>query len=258
MANEELQFNSEEGVGVVTLNRPQARNALTIAMYEQLAQICKDIIEQKIDVQVLILTGAGDKAFAAGTDINSFKDLHTAEDALAYERLMDTVLGTLESVPIPTVAAIRGACTGGGAAIAACCDLRIADEHLKYGFPIARTLGNCLSAGNLARLVELLGSALTREILFTARLILKDEALNVQLINECHEDPLLRARELGDTLKQHSPLTLAASKEGLRRLRVHASAVQDDDLIVRCYTSEDFREGMDAFLSKRRPQWKGR
>lgn len=255
---EELQFNIDNEVGVVTLNRPQSRNALTIAMYEQLASICKDIIDKRLDVRVLIITGAGDKAFAAGTDINSFKDLHTPEDALAYERLMDKVLGQLESVPIPTIAAIRGACTGGGAAIAACCDLRIANDRLKFGFPIARTLGNCLSAGNLARLVELLGASITREIIFTARLIEKDEALAIHLINECHDDPLERAHELSDTLKQHAPLTLSASKEGLRRLRAHWSAVEDDDLIIKCYTSDDFREGMDAFLNKRKPHWVGR
>jgi len=258
MTDKELQFAIDNGVGVITLNRPHARNALTFGMYERLAEICTSIIEKHIEVQVLIITGAGDKAFAAGTDINSFKDLHTADDALAYEKLMDNVLGKLESVPIPTLVAIRGACTGGGAAIAACCDLRIADAELKYGFPIARTLGNCLSAANLARLTELLGASVTREILLTARLILKDEALDLRLINECHADPLQRAHELSDTLKQHAPLTLAASKEGLRRLREHAATVVDDDLIVLCYTSDDFREGMDAFLNKRRPQWTGR
>ena len=92
---EELQFSIDNEVGVVTLNRPQSRNALTIAMYEQLASICKDIIDKRLDVRVLIITGAGDKAFAAGTDINSFKDLHTPEDALAYERLMDKAMGYL-------------------------------------------------------------------------------------------------------------------------------------------------------------------
>ncbi len=135
--------------------------------------------------------------------------------------------------------------------------LRIASDDIKYGFPIARTLGNCLSLSNLSRLVELLGAPRTREILLTARLITHDEALATVLINECHADPMARAMEIATQLKQHAPLTMAASKEGLRRLREHSANVEGDDLIVQCYTSEDFREGMDAFLGKRKPQWRG-
>jgi len=148
---------------------------------------------------------------------------------------MDRVLGLFESLPIPTVAAIRGACTGGGAAIAACCDLRISSDDLKFGFPIARTLGNCLSVGNLSRLVELLGAPRTRDILITSRLIRIDEALTIGLVNESVADPMARAIELQQ-----------------------AADVEGDDLIIQCYTSEDFREGMDAFLAKRKPDWKGR
>lgn len=254
----ELLFEQQAGVGTITFNRPEARNALTFGMYEQLASICDDILDKSLDIKALIITGAGDKAFAAGTDITQFRNFSSADDALNYERTMDRVLGKLESLPIPTIAAIRGACTGGGAAIAACCDLRIASDDIKYGFPIARTLGNCLSLGNLSRLVELLGAPRTREILLTARLIAKDEALASLLINECVDDPLSRARELATLLQLHAPLTMAASKEGLRRLREHAANIDGDDLIVQCYTSEDFREGMDAFLAKRKPQWRGR
>lgn len=255
--NNELLFEQQAGVGTITFNRPEARNALTFDMYEQLASVCDDILDKSLDIKALIITGAGDKAFAAGTDITQFRNFSSAEDALNYERTMDRVLGKLESLPIPTIAAIRGACTGGGAAIAACCDLRIASDDIKYGFPIARTLGNCLSLGNLSRLVELLGAPRTRDILLTARLITKDEALASLLINECVDDPLSRARELATLLQLHAPLTMAASKEGLRRLREHAANIDGDDLIVQCYTSEDFREGMDAFLAKRKPQWKG-
>lgn len=258
MSNDDLTFNLHEGTGVVTINRPQARNALTFSMYERMAEICKDVIDRRLDIRVLIITGAGDKAFAAGTDINTFKDFKTGDDALAYERRIDRVLAILESVPIPTIAAIRGACTGGGAAIAACCDLRIASPDMNFGFPIARTLGNCLSSGNLARLVETLGAPLAREILLTARLIHSDEALSIGLINECNDYPLKRSHQICTTLKQHAPLTMAAGKEGLRRLRHHWANVNDDDLITSCYTSDDFREGVDAFLNKRSPNWQGR
>jgi len=254
---EDLQFHREGDTGVITFNRPQARNALTFEMYESLASLCQSIHDKSLDIRSMIITGAGDKAFAAGTDISRFRDFRSAEDALGYERTMDRVLGLLESVPIPTIAAIRGACTGGGAAIAACCDLRVASDDIKFGFPIARTLGNCLSVGNLSRLVELLGASRTREILMTSRLIKIEEALSIGLINESVEDPLARAHELCQQMQEHAPLTLAASKEGLRRLREHAAGVEGDDLIVQCYTSEDFREGMDAFLAKRKPLWKG-
>lgn len=255
--SEELVFHQQGETGVITFNRPEARNALTFEMYETLASICGTVIDRSLQIKSLIITGAGDKAFAAGTDISRFRSFRTAEDALGYERTMDRVLGILESVPIPTVAAIRGACTGGGAAIAACCDLRIASEDIKYGFPIARTLGNCLSITNLSRLVSLLGAARTREILLTSRLITKDEALSINLVNEVVDNPMHRALELCDQMQQNAPLTMAASKEGLRRLRELSANIEGDDLIVQCYTSDDFREGMDAFLSKRKPEWKG-
>lgn len=256
--DDELLFHREGDTGVITFNRPQARNAITFEMYESLATICNTIIDKSLDIRSLIITGAGDKAFAAGTDISRFRDFRTADDALGYERTMDRVLGVLETVPIPTVAAIRGACTGGGAAIAACCDLRIASDDIKFGFPIARTLGNCLSVVNLSRLAALLGAARTREILMTSRLITMPEALSINLVNEAASDPLARAHELCELMHGHAPLTIAASKEGLRRLRESAANVPGDDLIVQCYTSDDFREGMDAFLAKRKPDWKGR
>ena len=129
---------------------------------------------------------------------------------------------------------------------------------MAYGFPIARTLGNCLSVGNLARLVALLGEARTKQILLTARLIRADEALAIGLVGELVDDPLARARELADAMASHAPLTMAASKEGVRRLRERASEVEGDDLIVSCYTSADFREGMEAFLAKRRPAFRGK
>ena len=255
---DELQFRQTGETGVITFNRPEARNALTFDMYESLATLCESVLDKSLGIKSLIITGAGDKAFAAGTDIAAFRDFSGEEDALAYERRMDRVLGLLESLPIPTVAAIRGACTGGGAAIAACCDLRIASDDIRFGFPIARTLGNCLSVGNLSRLVELLGASRTREILMTSRLIKMDEALTIGLVNESVADPLDRAHALCEVMHGHAPLTMAASKEGLRRLREHAATVEGDDLIIQCYTSQDFREGMDAFLAKRKPDWQGR
>jgi enoyl-CoA hydratase len=258
--SQDLLFEVRDGVAVITFNRPQARNALTFAMYDRLAETCRSLPRDRA-IQAVVLRGAGGHAFAAGTDISSFREVRTAEDALAYERRMDEVLGAVESCPLPVIAALAGACTGGGAAIAAASDLRIAAKDLKFGFPIARTLGNCLSGASLSRLVALMGAGRTREVLFTARLIGAEEALAIGLVSEVVEDSEalgVRAMELARTIAGHAPLTLRATKEALRRLRIRQSEVSDHDLIALCYTSEDFREGQAAFLEKRRPRWKGR
>ena len=245
----------------VTLNRPEARNALTFEMYERLAEICATVADSPDAPKAIIITGAGEKAFAAGTDIAQFRSFETAEHALGYERKMDEVLTTIERCKIPTVAAISGFCTGGGAAIAAACDIRIATQGMRFGFPISRTLGNCLSAANLARLSTLIGTGRTREILFTSRLMASDEALNCGLVSELlanHSALMDRAAELATTLAGNAPLTLYATKEALRRLAENGAGASDEDLIKMCYLSEDFKEGMDAFLNKRKPVWKGR
>ena len=131
----------------IAFNRPEARNALTFAMYEELADICANVPTDG-SVRAVVIHGAGGKAFAAGTDMTQFRAFETAQDALDYEAQIDAVLEAVERCPVPTIAAINGACTGGGASIAAACDIRIASASLKFGFPIARTLGNCLAAVN--------------------------------------------------------------------------------------------------------------
>jgi enoyl-CoA hydratase len=251
---DELLYEQRDGLGYVTLNRPQARNALTFPMYERLAEIAAD----PGDVRALVITGAGEKAFAAGTDINQFRAFSGAEDAMAYEARIDRVLGVIERCRVPTVAAIAGACTGGGAAIAASCDLRIAAANARFGFPIARTLGNCLSMSNIARLSALVGPARVIEMIFTARLFSADEALSVGLVTEVLADAAAlaaRAGELAGLVGGHAPLTMRATREALRRLRDNLPP--DEDLIRLCYTSGDFKEGMDAFLTKRAPVWRG-
>ncbi len=256
--NNDLLYEVRSGVARITINRPEARNAFTFEMYEQLAQRC-EAINSDDAIKVLLLTGAGEKAFSAGTDIGLFKEFKTAEDAIGYEAFIDRVLGSLERCRVPVIAAISGACTGGGGAVAACCDLRIGTEDAKFGFPIARTLGNCLSVGNLARLSALIGPARVKDIIFTARLVGAAEALQVGLLTETVKDRSAldaRAEELALQIANFAPLTLRATKEGLKRLQ--APKIPDQDLILLCYMSEDFREGMSAFLEKRTPKWVGR
>lgn len=259
-AGDQVLYEVRGNVGLVTLNRPEARNAMTLAMYDRVAEICAAAPGDGT-LAAIIIRGAGDKAFAAGTDIAIFRDFSTARHALDYERHMERVLGGIEACPVPTIAAICGACTGGGAAIASACDLRIASRSLKFGYPIARTLGNCLSAGNLSRLAALIGAGRSKELLFTARLIEAPEALAIGLVSEVLEDEeavMARAFALGDFVAGLAPLTLRATKETLRRLRQVQCDIGDDDLIEMCYMSEDFREGLEAFLAKREPRWKGK
>jgi len=203
------------------------------------------------------MTGAGDRAFASGTDISQFRAFKTAQDALDYEARIDRVLGTLEQCRVPVIAAIAGACTG----IAASCDVRIGTEATRIDFPIVRTLGNCLSMSNISRLVSLIGPARTKDLIFKARLVEAPEALALGLLNEVVPDVATLQRRADETAKLvdgRAPITLEVTKEAVRRIRRTLSRDEGEDLILRAYMSEDFREGMDAFLSKRTPEWKGK
>jgi enoyl-CoA hydratase len=255
---DELLHEVRDGVAYVTFNRPQARNALTFAMYDGLAEICEAANEDRA-IRGMLLTGAGGKAFAAGTDIGQFRRFETREDALAYEARIDRVLGALERCRVPTVAVIDGACTGGGAAIAACCDLRIASPGSRFGFPVARTLGNCLSMSNYGRLVSLVGAARVKEMILTARLLGAEEAKAAGFLHEVVGAEALaeRGEALVRTAAANAPLTIQATKEALRRLQPRLEAGEGEDLLLLCYMSNDFREGMEAFLAKRPPNWTG-
>jgi enoyl-CoA hydratase len=255
---DELLYEIRDGTGRITFNRPQARNSLTFRMYERLAEICEGAAED-VSLKVLVLTGAGDKAFASGTDIHQFRAFKTPQDAIDYEARIDRVLGTIERCQVPTIAAIAGVCAGGGAAIAACCDLRIGTQSAKFGFPIARTLGNCLSIANVSRLAALIGPARVKDVIFTARMVEAEEALRIGLLSETVDDfPALQQRtdELARLIASHAPLTLRVTKQALHRMQPK-DLPDDEDLIRMCYQSRDFREGMDAFLNKRPPQWTG-
>jgi len=186
--NDHLNYDVVDGIGWLTFNRPKQRNALTFAMYDEIAKTCRSIPDDG-SVNALVLQGAGGRAFAAGTDMTEFRGFSKPQDALDYEQTADDVFTAVEKCAVPTIAAITGACTGGGGAIAASCDLRICDARLKFGFPIARTLGNCLSVANLSRLSSLMGQGRVREMLFTARLIEAEEALSIGLVGGTGGNP---------------------------------------------------------------------
>jgi enoyl-CoA hydratase/carnithine racemase len=232
----------------VTFDRPEAHNAMTFAMYEQLFAACERA-DADDGVRVMVLRGAGGKAFVAGTDIRQFTAFETAEDGVEYEATIDRIVGRLEAVRKPTVALVDGFAMGSGLALSATCDLRICTPAAKFGLPIARTVGNCLSMANYARLSALLGPALLKDIVFTARTIDADEALRVGLATEVVEDAEARAAELCETLAGHAPATMRATKEALRRLR-EADLPDGDDLVREAYGSDDFRAAVRRFLEK--------
>jgi enoyl-CoA hydratase len=257
---EELLTERRGSIRWVIFNRPQARNALTWNMYSRLIEVCEQVNQER-DVRAMVLTGAGGKAFVAGTDISQFRSFKTAQDALDYEATGNRVMSTLESVRVPTIAAVAGSCTGAGAVIAACCDLRIASPSARYGFPIARTLGNCLSMPNYARIATLIGFPRLKDLIMRARLLDATEMLAAGMLAEVtpDEDSLAgRAQEIAEEVAANAPLTLWATKVALHRVRDRLIPENaDSDLIVACYTSKDFHEGVEAFLAKRKPRWTG-
>ena len=260
MSTTQVLFEKDGPRAILTFNRPEARNAMTWAMYEALVEHCATVDDDP-DIRVFILRGAGGKAFVAGTDIAQFRAFETAEDGIAYEQRLDAVVDRLETVSKPTIAQIDGVASGGGCALAAACDLRLCTPRSRFGVPIARTLGNCLSAANHARFLDLVGPARLKELLYTGRLLTAAEAAAVGLVNQVAEPEALDriVREYADTIAANAPLTIRATKEMIRRVQAHRriGPAAGRDLIVTCYTSADFKEGVDAFLNKRRPQWTG-
>ena len=248
-------------IATLTFNRPDARNAMTWAMYDALVEACNRV-DQDGNVRVLVIRVAGGKAFAAGTDISQFQQFKTPQDGVAYEQHISQVLDRLEQVTKPTIAQIQGVAVGAGCAIAAACDLRVATPESTFGIPIARTLGNCVTGAAFSRLVDLIGPGHAKDILFTGRLVTTAEAQSAGLLNRvASADDIDRVvRELAEQLAANAPLTIRATKEMTRRLMLRRRLASADarDLIEMCYGSEDFKEGVASFLGKRKPKWTGR
>jgi enoyl-CoA hydratase len=259
MSTAETIFQIEPPFAILTFNRPEARNALTWAMYDALVTAC-DQVDADPSVRVLILCGAGGKAFAAGTDISQFQSFRQPADAIAYEKKISGVLGRLDRVAKPTIAQIEGVAAGAGCGIAIACDLRVATPESTIGIPIARTLGNCVSTGTFGRVVDLIGPARAKDMLFTGRLVPAAEAAAIGLFNRVVSKEAIEAETmaLAREIAANAPLTIRATKEMTYRILAARRPTESDaDLVKMCYLSADFKEGVAAFLAKRRPQWTG-
>jgi enoyl-CoA hydratase/carnithine racemase len=243
----------------LTFNRPEARNAMTWGMYQRLYEVCEEV-DADDSIRVLVLKGAGGKAFVAGTDISQFTKFEGAEDGLRYEREGDQRAGRVGRVRKPVIAQIEGVAVGGGFGIASGADLRIATPEARFGLPMARTLGNCLSMTNYARFADVLGASRLKEMMFTARLLSAAEAHTAGFVHEIVPADRIeaRVRELAATVASHAPITLWVTKEAIRRIQAARPLPDGDDLVATTYASADFREGVRAFVEKRPPKWTGK
>lgn len=250
MSVEELQIRRTPGVVDVVFNRPERRNAFTSDMYARLRLLCDELCQEE-STRVLVLRGAGGKAFAAGNEIADFLD----HDAVAYEASIRALLMRLFALPQVTVAAIEGACVGGGLAVATHCDLRICTPASRFGYPIARTLGNALSASVVYRCASVFGESLTREMLLTSRLITADRAYAVGAVMSVVDDLDAELDTVVQGLLAASRVTLRATKTQLaaRATRLEAEPESDAALLAEIYNGPDFAEGVRAFLAKEKP-----
>lgn len=254
----EVRYRVEHGVGAVVFDRPEARNAMTWSMYDALGRIC-DGIAADVGLRAVTFRGAGGEAFVAGTDIEQFREFSSGEDGLAYEAKIDACIGQLEGLKVPTIAVVEGFAIGGGLAIAAACDFCVATPNARFGIPIARTLGNCLSMANTARILAAFGPGRAKRLLMLAELLSAEEARACGFVAEIAEPEALdeRVGTLVSKLAANAPVTMRVVKEGIRRT-LGAHLPGGDDLVAEAYGSRDFAIGVEAFLAKRKPAWTGR
>lgn len=254
MPSSNVVLDIDGPVATVTLTRPAAKNALTWEMYDALVEACDALPGS--GARVVIIRGSGG-VFSAGTDIHQFDAVRTGDDGIAYERRIGAVIDRLEDLDVPTIAAVEGAAVGGGCALALACDLRLAADTASFGVPVARTLGNCLSVENLARLVDLIGQGRATELILTGRLVSADQALEWGLVSKVLPTSELDTETLALALElsRRASSTVRATKAMLRRLRAarRPAAGACDDLIAACYASDNFREGVAAFTARRPP-----
>jgi enoyl-CoA hydratase/carnithine racemase len=258
----EKMLSERQGrVGIMTFNNPEKHNAVSFEMWEAAERIL-DSFESDPEVRVVVLTGAGGKAFVSGADISKFESERASEEAVQrYNAMVEKVYGRIYRFPKPTIAMIRGYCLGGGLNLAICCDMRYATEGSRFALPAAK-LGLGYGYPGLRRYIETIGPVATKEIFFTARQLSAAEALRWNMVNAVVADDALETTVMGvaDTIAGNAPLTIATIKRSTVEI-LRNQADQDiaacDAMVAACFASDDYREGRKAFLEKRKPAFTG-
>jgi enoyl-CoA hydratase len=261
MPTDKMISRTQDGVGWMIFNNPERHNAISLEMWEAALEIM-DGFAADPSVRVMVLTGSGGKAFASGADISKFKDERQEAAAVAhYQTLTQKAYETLQRMPIPTIAMVRGYCIGGGTAVAVCCDLRICTENAKFGVPAAK-LGLGYGLNRAMPLVDLVGPAFAKEMFFTGRQFDAREAERMGLVNRVVADDQLESTvdEMARTIAANAPLTVRCAKLVVGEALKDASrrdVPATERAVEACFSSNDYREGQAAFMEKRKPKFTG-
>lgn len=261
MATEKMISKKEGGIGYMIFNNPERHNAVSLEMWQAALEIMADFAGDP-SIRVVVLGGAGEKAFVSGADISKFNDERQQADAVAtYQATTGRVYETLQSLPMPTIAMINGYCIGGGTAIAACCDIRVAAENARFGIPAAK-LGLGYGLSRTKPLVDLIGPAYAKEMLFTGQQFTAAEAKEMALVNRIVPVSELQQTVAGmaRAIAANAPLTVRAAKLVVGELLKDPNErdlARCEDAVEKCFASNDYREGQAAFLEKRKPSFTG-
>jgi enoyl-CoA hydratase len=256
---ENVLLERRDRIAIITINRPDKLNALNIATRKELAEALDELRDDR-EIRVVVITGAGEKAFVAGADINEFAGRTAVEQrAVMKAKSIFTAAGDF---PKPIIAMIKGFCLGGGCELALACDIRIASERAKFGQPEIN-LGIIPGGGGTQRLTRLIGEGKAMQMILTGEMIDAQEALRLGLVNEVHPAAELEAKtmEMASKIAEKSPVALAMAKTSVKnaaRTNLREGLDHEVDLFALCFSSEDKEEGVRAFLEKRKPEFKGR
>lgn len=252
-----VRFEIESQIARVTFSNTSAKNAMTPSMYEELARICQSL-KKDTHIKAVIFRGAGGQAFVSGSDISQFEEFKSADDGIHYEQRISETLSHLTNIAQPTIAVIDELAVGGGLLMACACDFRISNDKARFGVPVARTLGNCLSAESTAWLLHHLGTNMLKRMLLLAELVPANELLaNGFLLKTCAADELDQlATDTAKRLVNLAPITQSVAKQTIHRI-ISSNLPNTDDLIALCYGSQDFKNAVAAFLRGEKAVWSG-